>query len=445
MSVSLADSLLWSGLYSDAELAALLDDSALLAAMVRVEVALAEGCVAAGMIPTEAGLAIANGLVSFQPDPAALSAAAARDGVPVPGLVRMLRAVLPAELAPWLHWGATSQDIVDTATVLQLALALDVIEVRLRKVIGQLGDLAGREAETVMAARTRTQIGLPTTFGALVAGWGAPLIAHLDRMAEFRPRLLRLSLHGAVGSDAALGKAAGAVRAKMATALGLSAPDLSWHSARDGMAETGSVLTLISGSLGKIGLDVATLVQSGLGEVRITGGGSSTMPHKSNPVVAEALVALARANAHRQGALFDAQLHGQSRDGAAWALEWDSLRQIAVATGAGLAGAAHMLAGLRPDRARMVENLAAAGFGPFAEGAVFALASILPRPEAEAVVKHALQGGDPAASLEADFPQIPWDRVLAPLAAAGASPVQARLFAAAAASLRPIHVRTQVS
>ncbi len=435
MSVSLSDSPLWSGLYGDPELAALLDDAALLAAMVRVEVALAVGCSAAGAIPKGAGAAIAAALAPVRPDPAALALATARDGVPVPGLVKELRTHLPDEVATWLHWGATSQDIVDTATVLQLGQALDRIEDRLRAVTGRLGELAGDEAETVMAARTRTQIGLPGTFGALVATWGTPLIAHLDRLAGLRPRLLRLSLHGAVGSDAALGDQAGAVRAHMARSLGLPHPDQPWHTARDGMAEAGSVLTLISGSMGKIGLDVMTLTQSGLAELRIAGGGSSTMPHKSNPVSAEALVALARGNAHRQGALFEAQLHGQFRDGAAWALEWDALRQIVVATGAGLAGAEEMLAGLAPDRERMAGNLAAAGFGPFAEAAVFALAQILPRADAEAAVKRVLLTDDPAATLRSDFPGLPWDSLLQPLAAAGAGPTQARRFAEAARRL----------
>lgn len=280
MSVSPADSPMWAQLFGDPELSALLDDAALVRAMVRCESALAEACAAAGVIPEAIARAIVAGLDSARVAPADLAEASARDGVPVPGLVTLLRKALPEDAASFLHWGATSQDILDTATVLQLRLALDIIEARLRALLNALAALATAEAGTVMAARTRTQIALPTTFGAMVAGWGHALIDGIERLRSLRPRLMRLSLHGAAGTDAALGAAADAVRAHMSSAFGLAAPDLPWHTARDAMAELGAVLTLLSGGLAKIGLDVSTLAQGGVGEVAMAGGASSTMPHK---------------------------------------------------------------------------------------------------------------------------------------------------------------------
>ncbi|OOY30374.1 lyase family protein [Thioclava sp. F36-6] len=428
MSLSPLDSPLWSGLYGDPELGAMLDDAALLAAMVRVEVALAEACAAEGVVSEAAATEIADKLTGYQPDPATLAEGAARDGVPVPALLSDLRGKLSEEAGQALHWGATSQDIIDSATALLMTQALAVIAARLRRVIRVTGALAGREAETVMAGRTRSQIGLPVTFGALVASWGQPLIDAAARMAVMQGAG-RISLHGAVGTDAALGDKAQAVRNRMAAALGLQAEDQPWHSRRDAMAATGAQAVLLTGSLGKIGTDVVTLAQSGINEVRIASGGSSTMPHKSNPVAAEALIALARHAAHLQVSLFESALHGQFRDGAAWALEWMSLRPILVACGASLRLAGDMLDGLQTDAPRMRANLEAAGFGPYAERAIFTLAKTLPRNAAKAAVQEAMAAPDPVAALLAAYPELDGDTLTDPLLAAGQSPAQARAFA----------------
>ncbi|WP_286790025.1 lyase family protein, partial [Thioclava sp. UBA3469] len=235
MSLSPLDNPLWSGLYGDPELGAMLGDAALLAAMVRVEVALAEACAAEDVVSEAAAAEIAEKLHGYQPDPAALAAGAARDGVPVPALLSDLRGKLSEEAGQALHWGATSQDIIDSATALLMTQALAVIAARLRRVIRVTGALAGREAETVMAGRTRSQIGLPVTFGALVASWGQPLIDAAARMAVMQGAG-RVSLHGAVGTDAALGDKAQPVRNRVAAALGLQAEDQPWHSRRDAMA-----------------------------------------------------------------------------------------------------------------------------------------------------------------------------------------------------------------
>ncbi|KFE33911.1 lyase family protein [Thioclava atlantica] len=429
MSLSPLDSPLWSGLFGDPDLSAMLGDEALLAAMVRVEVALAQACAQVGIVPAEAAREMATALADYRPDPAALAEGAARDGVAVPALLADLRARLSSEASQALHWGATSQDIVDSATALVVSEALALFDRRLVTLGRRLGALAEAEADTVMAARTRSQIGLPTTFGALLAVWGQPVLDARDRLAMLKPAVARLSLHGAVGSDAALGDRAAAVRETMGATLGLTVEDLASHARRERIVDLGAQSTALCGSLGKIGLDVVTLTQSGIAEVKIAGGGSSTMPHKSNPVAAEALVSLARHCAHLQGSLFESALHGQFRDGAAWALEWMSLRPILVATGAALRLAQQMLDGLEADAGQMRANLDAAGFGPYAERAIFTLAETIPRDAAKTAVRDALATPDPHRALLAAHPELESRALTDPLAAAGQAPKLARAFA----------------
>ena len=429
MSLSPLDSPLWSGLYGDPELSAMLGDAALLAAMVRVELALAEACAAEGIVPEAAAREIVERLSDYRPDPAALAEGAARDGVPVPALLTAMKVELSAAARDALHWGATSQDIVDSATALVVGHALDRIAARLRGLIGLTGALAAREAETVMAGRTRSQIGLPVTFGALVANWGQPLIDAQFRLALARAACCQLSLHGAVGTDAALGVKAAAVRERVGRALGLRVEDQPAHARRDSWAEIGGQVALLTASLGKIGADVVGLAQSGIKEVVIAGGGSSTMPHKSNPVAAEALLALARHSAQLQAGLLGAVVHGQFRDGAAWGLEWMSLRPILVACGAALRLSGEMLGGLQADAARMRANLEAEGFGPYAERAIFTLAQAIPRGAAQAAVTAAMATPDPLATLCASYPDLDAGTLSDPLAAAAQAPAQARAFA----------------
>lgn len=433
MSLSPLDSPLWSGLYGDPELSALLGDRALVVAMLRVEVALARACAGAGVIPHASAEAIAALLDGAAPDPADLAARTATDGVPVPALVAALRGRLKGRAADDLHWGATSQDIVDSATALGLGAALEILAARMAVLCARLGTLAAAEAETVMAGRTRSQVGLPTTFGALVAAWGRPLMDAHARLTVLRPRIARLSLHGAVGSDAALGSAATEVRRRMAAELGLTATDHPAHTDRAPQAELAAAAAQLAGTLGKIGLDCVTLAQSGIAELKLPGGGSSTMPHKSNPVLAEALVALARHAAHLQPSVTEAMLHGQFRDGAAWALEWFALRQCVVAAGAALLAADRLVAGLSPDRARMRANLDAEGFGPYAERAVFTLSRHMLRSEAEAAVRAALASGDPLVALAKRLPAAAAATLTDPVAATGAAAEQARSFAAGCA------------
>jgi 3-carboxy-cis,cis-muconate cycloisomerase len=392
MAVTPLDSALFGSILSDADLADLFSDEALLREMVAFERALARAEGRAGAIPADAAKAIDGKLKTYVPEAGALADGAGRAGVPVPTFVAALRAKVGGKAGAYVHWGATSQDVMDTALVLQLRAALDRMERRLAAVIAVLCRLADAHRGTVMLGRTRGQQATPTTFGLKAAGWFAPLVRQRMRLVELRPRLLVLSFGGAVGNLSALGELALAVEAALAEELDLAVPPLPWHAQRDTLAELAAWCAILAGSLGKIGQDVILLSQNEVGEVREGGdgrGGSSTMPNKSNPARAEAIVALARFVAGLSGQMQQALVHAHERDGGAWQMEWLTLPQTVVGTGAALAHAESLLADLIVDPARMNRNIAATNGLVLAEAASFALAAHMPRPKAQDLVKTA--------------------------------------------------------
>ncbi|MDO5612697.1 MAG: lyase family protein [Paracoccus sp. (in: a-proteobacteria)] len=415
--------MMMQGLFGDPEIAALVGDQAQVAAMVRFEQALAQVQARMGIIPADAARAIA---AATPPDPASLTDAAARAGIAAQAVVAALKPGLGAA-APWLHFGATSQDAQDSAAALQWAAVLDVLAARIAALDAALAAKAAEYADQPIPARTRFQIAAPTTLGAKIAVWRAPLRRHLDRLAEVRPRLLTVSLFGAAGTGAALDDMA-AVRRALATELGLADAPIPTHATRDAPCELGAWLALVSGTLGKIGADLILLGQSEIGEVSAgVGGGSSTMPQKSNPVAAEALVTLARMNAGAVGALFQAQIHAQERDGAAMALEWLTLPDMAIRTGAGLRLAQELAQTLRANPDRIAATFAADQGAMMAEAAGFLLARDMPRPDALAIVAQALQSGRPLAeALTGLAPGRDWHQALDPAANTGAAGQVAR-------------------
>ncbi|MCL7465293.1 lyase family protein [Phaeovulum sp. NW3] len=427
-----ADSALYRGLFSDDATAALFTDSAEIRAMLLVEGALARVQGALGLIPAPAAAFIDRASREVQIDPAALAAETAVNGVPVPALVAAFRKAMQApDHAQYLHWGATSQDIMDTALALRLRRVLALWDARLGALAAALGQLAQDHADLAMAARSYGQIATPTSFGAVVAGWGRPILRHRARLAELAPSLAVVSLGGAAGTLAAMGPQGGAVRAGLAQALGLADPGHSWHAERDRIGALAGWMAGLTASLGKMAEDLILLSQSGIAEVRIAGaGGSSTMPQKENPVGPSALVALARQVAALAGALQGAGLHRQQRDGAAWFVEWLTLSQACISTGRALALAVDLAGRLRPDPDAMARGLAAGGGAIHAEAYSFALARQMPRPQAQAHItalcQQALATGQPLAALVArDFP----DLVLPPEGTLGTAPAEARAFA----------------
>jgi 3-carboxy-cis,cis-muconate cycloisomerase len=390
MTTSPFDSAVFGPLFGDPAMAALLADDAQVRAMLTVEAALAQVQGRLGLIPADAAARIAEVADCLEPDLAAIGAGTARDGVPIPALIKALREGVGARAAAYVHWGATSQDIIDTGLVLRLKEALTLLSGRLEAVIAALTAQAAAHRGLVMAARTRSQIATPTAFGLKVATWLAPLLRHRDRLAQLRPRLEVVQLGGAAGTLAALGDHGIAVMEGLAAELGLAAPPLPWHGQGDTMAELGGWLSLLTGSLGKMGEDLVLLGQAEIGELTVGGGGgSSTMPNKSNPVAAETLVALARFNAGMVGTLHQSLIQRHERDGAAWPLTWLALPPMLMATAGALGHAVRMASGLAPDAARMAENLDATHGLVLAEAATFLLAHHMPRPEAQRLVAAA--------------------------------------------------------
>ncbi len=392
MPVTAFDSPLLAGLYGDPDVAALFGAEAEIAAMLRFEAALATVEARLGVIPAAAGPAIAEKLATLAVDPEALTLSTGAAGVPVPGLVAALRAGVGRPHGDFIHWGATSQDAMDTGLVLRLRSLLDLLGARLDTVVESLSALARRHAGLAMAGRTRSQLAAPTTFGLRAAGWMAPLARCRDRLAELRPRLLVVQFGGATGNLAALGASGVPVMQALAAELGLGCPAKPWHVERDAFVELANWLAMVSGLLGRIGADLILSGRSEIAEVSAgPGGGSSTMPQKSNPVLAETLVTLARANAAQSALAQQALLQTEERDSTAWAIEWLCLPQMLTATAAGLRHATALVADIRPDAAAMARSLETGGGSIDAEAWAFALAGEIGLPEAQAIVKAAAQ------------------------------------------------------
>jgi 3-carboxy-cis,cis-muconate cycloisomerase len=378
------------GLLGDAEAEAALSDTALIEAMLSVETALAAAQAEVGEIPAEAAATIANAVKAFKPDMAALTSATERDGVVVPGLVAQVRASCDGSARHHLHWGATSQDIADTAMALCLRRVIDLCDARLDNVIAALMTLADRHRDTVMAARTRGQHATPTTFGLKAAGWMLPLVRWRKRMNDVRADALVLSFGGATGTAGAYGPKARQIETALAKRLDLALAPMPTHTQRDGMVVLGGWYAGVAGSLAKLAGDVQLLAQSEIGELRIGGaGGSSTMPNKRNPTRAEAILALADRTSTQIGALHRTAAHEHERGGAAWMAEWQALPDLAVIGASALRHTMYLLEALEVDAAAMRGNVEASNGLLLAEAASFLLAGRMSRPDAQALVKDA--------------------------------------------------------
>lgn len=408
MSVSPFDSALLGDLFSDPEIAALFDDRAQIASMLLFESALAAAEARAGLIPQQSAVRIADVCRDFEPDPATLAGPTARAGVPVPALIKALKAEIGGEDARYVHFGATSQDVVDTALVLQLRDAIAIIRRRIRKLAKALSAHADTHRKTVMIGRTRSQQAVPTTFGLKAAGWLAPLVRIDHRIESLSSDLLRISFGGAAGTLASIGVKAADVESNLSEELDLPLADMPWHAQRDVLVDFASQLTALTGALGKMGQDLVLLAQSEIAEVQPgKGGGSSTMPHKSNPVQAEMLVTFARFNAGQLGTFAQSQIHEHERSGASWLLEWLTLPQIITATGAALAQAVDMVPDLKINTDRMAQNLELSRGAMLAEAATFALADHLGRDAADKLVKDAIaKSAENASNLFDELPKL---------------------------------------
>jgi 3-carboxy-cis,cis-muconate cycloisomerase len=337
MSVSVFDHPVLSGLLGDGQIASFFSIEAELKAMLGFEAALAAAEAEKGVIPEAAAKAIAKAIQSFRPDIERLRHATARDGVVVPELVRQLRAEVGEAHAGHVHFGATSQDVIDTGFALRIDKALGLLQDRIDAMVARLGELDGRDGAIPVMAHTRMQAAIEVPASRKISSWREPLLRHRARLSAVREGIGVLTFGGAAGTLDRLGSAGDKVAAAMARRLGLGLVPRARHSERDGQAELAGWLSLVTGSLGKMGADIALAAQSEVGEIRLkSGGGSSAMPHKVNPVGAEVLVTLARFNATHVSGMHQALVHENERSGTAWTLEWMLLPQMAAATAASL-------------------------------------------------------------------------------------------------------------
>ena len=357
--------------------------------MLEVETALARAQAKIGLIAEDSALEIEQAAQSLDVDFAQLRAGIANDGFPVIELVRQLRANVSSGAADVVHFGATTQDVLDMANALRIRDSLEILRELLKTLITQLAQLARAHRSTIMAGRTHTQQALPITFGFKVAGWLAPLLRHHARLRELEPRINVVQFGGAVGTLAALGNRGLEVQHALAVELNLNEPLMPWHTQRDNITELAGWLALVTSSLGKIAQDVLLLAQSEIAEVRESGdanrGGSSTMPQKSNPITSELILTIARMNATLLPALHHANLHEHERGTHGMQLEWLTLAQMIGLTSGVLEQTVSLTKNLVVNADRMLENVQASHGLMMAEALSVALAQHMPKSEAKKV------------------------------------------------------------
>jgi 3-carboxy-cis,cis-muconate cycloisomerase len=381
---------------SSAAMRAACDDVAYLQNMLDFEAALARAEAAAGVIPKRAAGAIAAACKAGSFDLPALAEAATRSGNLAIPLVKALTADVAradTEAARYVHWGATSQDVIDTATMLTLRAGIDALLADLGRAIAGFAKLARQHRDTPMVARTWLQHALPMPFGLKLAGYAAALARSRRRLIRLRGESLALQFGGAAGTLAALGDKGWLVAEKLAEGLRLPLPDAPWHSHRDRIAEAASVLAIVSGSCGKIARDVSLMMQTDVAEAFEPSGegrgGSSTMPHKRNPVASASALAAATLAPNLAATIFAAQVGDHERSAGPWHAEWPTLPTLLLVTSGGLAAIVDIAEGLEVDVKRMRINLDATGGLTMAEAVAFALAEKIGKNEAHRLIEAA--------------------------------------------------------
>lgn len=440
MAGSVFDSPLYSRLFPTGDIGRLFTDSADIRAMLLVEGTLAKVQGALGVIPADSAALIHRSSLEIVIDPGAIAAPAGENSVCVPGLVAAFRKEMNApEHAQYVHFGATSQDIIDTGLVLRLRRVLAGYETHLDAILADLSLLARTHADLPMAARTWGQHATPTSFGAVVAAWGRPLLRLRDELPALRNLVLWVSLSGAAGTASALGPKAREIRAALAKELSLIDPGHSWHNDRTPILALGAWITRIMAVVGTMADDLMIMNQVEIGEINLgTAGASSTMPQKQNPVGPGTILALARHATALNTTLQNAGIHRQERDGPAWMTEWLALPQLCLGAATALEHTARLAKSITPRPTQMAAPFTDGSGLIFAEALSFALAAHMSRPDAQQAVKslchNAVSTGASLAETTArTYPDIDFNAVFPPIfdpaAQLGDAPADARAFA----------------
>ena len=393
MCAHVLDSSIYGDLFGSAEVRRIFSDEHLVELWLRVEVALARAEAAVGLIPAGAAEAIAKAVRPEAISPEALRRETAVVGYPILPLVRAIIRACPGDMGEYVHWGATTQDIMDTALALQLVEVHAVIRRDLRSLVDILQGLAARYRSVPMAGRTHGMQASPITFGYKVAVWAAEICRHLERLEACRRDVAVGQFAGAVGTLASVGQAGLEVQRRLCEALGLAQPVIAWHTARDGVAAFACVLGLLTATLGKLGQEVAFLQRTEIGEVEEPyapgKGASSTMPQKRNPILCESLIAIARIARQDVALALDAMGHDHERATGPWHVEWECVPELCVLAGGALRLANDLFRGLIVHPERMARNLELDGGQLLAESVMMRLAPHVGRTRAHDLVYDA--------------------------------------------------------
>jgi 3-carboxy-cis,cis-muconate cycloisomerase len=407
------DSAMFRDMFGTAEMRDIFSDEALVGRYLEAEAALARAQARLGVVPKDAAQAIDAASRSLKIDYDKLRHETEIVGYPILPLVHQL-SVAAGEAGRFVHWGATTQDIMDTGNVLQIRAALSIVERDLREIGNILAAMARKYRDTPMAGRTHLQQALPVTFGYKAAVWLSSIDRHIERIEQARPRVLVGEFSGAAGTLASIGEGGLEMQQLFCEELGLNQPSITWHVARDGIAEAVSLLGLITGTLGKIATDVMMMSATEFGEMSepfVPGrGASSTMPQKRNPISSELMLAAAKAVRQHVATMLDGMIHDFERATGPWHLEWISLPESFLLTASSLANAKFMLAGLVVHEQRMRENLDLTHGLIVAEAVMMAIAPKLGRQHAHDVVydacRKAIEGNGHLADILAGMPEI---------------------------------------
>jgi 3-carboxy-cis,cis-muconate cycloisomerase len=361
MTATALDSAIFRDIFTTQDMRRVFSDEARTGYYLKIEAALARAQARLGIIPEKAARAIEDQCHIENIDLTRLKRQTERIGYPILGVVQQIVEHCADGLGEWCHWGATTQDITDTAVILQIRAALELIEIDIDVIAHALADLSRRYRDTPMAGRSNLQQAVPLTFGFKMAALLAAMQRHRERLAQMRPRVLVGEFGGAVGTLASLGTDGLKVQAALMDELGLGQPEIAWHTVRDRIGEVACFLGLVTGTLGKISMDVKLLMQTEVAEVHEPfhegRGSSSTMPQKRNPISClyiHSTVALVRQHV---AALLEAAVADHERSTGPWEIEWISLPEIFLLSSGALAQTKLLLSGIEVDAGRMRANL----------------------------------------------------------------------------------------
>ena len=361
MTATALDSAIFRDIFTTPEMRDVFSDERRTSYYLEIERALARAQAGLGIIPEKASREIERQCRIENIDLARLKQQTERIGYPILGVVQQIVDLCADGLGEWCHWGATTQDITDTAAIMQIRAALELVEKDMEAIAAALADLSRRYRDTPMAGRSNLQQAVPLTFGFKTAALLAAMQRHRERLAQLRPRILVGEFGGAVGTLASLGGDGLKVQAAMMKELGLGQPDIAWHTVRDRIGEVACFLGLLTGTLGKISMDVKLLMQTEVAEVyepfHEARGSSSTMPQKRNPISClyiHSTVALVRQHV---AALLEAAVADHERSTGPWEIEWISLPEIFLLASGALAQTRLLVCGLEVDADRMRANL----------------------------------------------------------------------------------------